>query len=301
MILDCCYSGTATAKTTKIKNLTPIFEKNFQNIKDEKKYGSGRFTITSSANDKLSWEMTNCKHSPEDKPHVHGAFTYYLLEGLRGGASHPITGEITLHNLQDWIQQKLPIENEQQPYSASSMATNTNNITIAFSIPTYKKYISDIENEIETYFPEEDSSFPSILYIIVGAKKLQELKDKDVANSKIPIFRKRITHKLEEYKNGVITWCDNLPNDIKILLGRQTGTRDVVYLFSSTVAALEIDSINVIGENLSPILDLIGNEVKYNPIYKKDSNDLKVTTFLMRFASLSQGFLNSNGTIINKI
>jgi hypothetical protein len=296
MILDCCYSGTATAKTTKIKNLTPIFEKNFQNIKDENKnYGSGKFTITSCANDKLSWEMVNCKHSPEDQPHIHGAFTYYLLEGLRGGAAHPITGEITLHNLQDWIQQKLPKENEQQPYSASSMATNTNDITIAFSLPTYKKYISDIENEIEDYFPQDDPLFPSILYIIVGAKKLQELKDKDVANPKIPIFHERISRKLEEYKRGVITWCDNLPNDIKILLGQQTGTRDVVYLFSSTVAALEIDKIGIVGENLSPILDLIGNEVKYNAKYKKDvKNDSKVTTFLMRFATLSTGFLNNN-------
>jgi uncharacterized caspase-like protein len=297
IILDCCYSGTATAKTTKVKNIKPIIEKNFNfNKVNKKKYGAGKFTITSCAKDMESWERQNCIHSKEDTPHEHGAFTYYLLEGLRGGAAHPTTGEITLTNLQDWIQQQVPKGSEQEPYLAASEATNTNAIRIAFSTSQYKKYISDIENDLETDFPEEDPDFPSILYIIVGAKKLQELKDKDSSNPKIPIFHERISRRLEKYKSEVIIWCDKLPEDIKIQLGQQTGTKDVVYLFTETVASLEIDIISTVGENLTPILDLMGNKVKYNATFKKNINDPTVTAFLTRFASVYAGFPSNNGT-----
>src|SRR5687767_1475496 len=93
LILDCCFSGAATkdtkAENTAIKNVRPYLETNIEINADKENYGGseGKFTIISSATDMISWEVKDCTHQENSQPHVHSHFTYYLLQGLEGGAA----------------------------------------------------------------------------------------------------------------------------------------------------------------------------------------------------------------------
>jgi hypothetical protein len=87
-----------------------------------------------------------------------------------------------------------------------------------------------------------------------------------------------------------MAWCDNLPNNIKIQLDQETEERDVADLFSRTIGVLQLSSISVVGDNLTRILELLGNEVKYNVRYKEGINDINI--FIKRFANLYKGFIS---------
>ncbi|MGB9168953.1 MAG: caspase family protein [Nitrososphaeraceae archaeon] len=188
IVLDCCYSGVATEDTRggeTIKDLTPVLDRNIGNIKD-RNYGSGKFIISSSANDQVSWGMTDCTHFGDYKePHPHSEFTYYLLEGIRGAAADETTGEITLIFLCQYINQKLSEKNKQNSYMTFSEGSNLNAITIALSVDKFDYYITSLEKTIKERFPEGDSSFPPISYISDCAKKLNELKSKNPDNPNI--------------------------------------------------------------------------------------------------------------------
>ncbi len=149
LILDCCFSREVTKHTkdgsTNIKDIRPFLESSIGYNTDKENYGEGegKFTIVSSATDKVSWEVKDCIHQVNSQPHIHGAFTYYLLQGLEGGATDENSGMITLGSLQQYIDTKMSKDRRQILYTNTSQGTNINNILIALSIPKYK---DNIEN-----------------------------------------------------------------------------------------------------------------------------------------------------------
>jgi hypothetical protein len=266
MILDCCYSGAATKGAKEgSKNLIPVVEQKIVNAQG-KNYGSGKFTIASCAASKVSWEKADCKHSDKDIPHVHGAFTYHLLEGLFGGAADSTSGEITLLSLQQYIDNKLA-EKDQKSFVNTNEATNPHGIRIALSVDRYTSFIIGLEKKIQSDFPPGDSSFPSIKDIIYGAQVLKNLKEKNPDNPKIRTFTDTLSSKLKEFKDGLIIWCNNLPIDVQKEIENKTA-KGGIDLFVNGLSELELESVGKVAPQLAGILNLIGGEVKRQQEYK---------------------------------
>jgi len=300
MVLDCCYSGVATEGTRgdgseTIKDLIPVLDRNIGNIKD-KNYGTGKFTISSSANDQVSYEKKECTHPGDNKePHTHGEFTYYLLEGIRGGAEDKTTGEITLLSLQQYINQKLVEKKRQNSYINISEGSNLNAITIALSLEKFGSYITSLADTIETYFPEGDSSFPVFRKIRQGTVKLKEMKSKKPDDLKILTFSDLLESKLKKYKEEVIAWCTRLPDDVQIQIESTTDT-DSVALFRDSVTKLDLESVITIGAKISPVLNVIEMEVKNNISYAND-RDPNLRNFLQQLAPAYKLYKSMIGTM----
>jgi hypothetical protein len=300
MVLDCCYSGIATEGTRgdgsdTIKDLKPLLDRNIGNIKD-KNYGTGKFTISSSAIDQVSYEKKDCTHVGDDRePHTHGEFTYYLLEGIRGGAEDENTGEITLLSLQQYINQKLVEKKKQNSYINISEGSNLNAITIALSLNKFNGYITSLENTIKTYFPEGDSSFPSFKKIRQGAIKLKEMKSKRPDNPNIFSFGDLLRSKLNNYKKGVLNWCTRLPDDVQIKIESITDT-DSVAIFRNTVTKLDLESVITSGAKIFPILNVIDMEVK-NDVSYVDDKDPNLMNFLQQLDPAYKLYKSMIGTM----
>ena len=300
MVLDACYSGVATEGTRgdgseTIKDLTPILDRNIGNIED-KNYGTGKFTISSSANDQVSYERENCTHIGDDRePHHHGEFTYHLIEGIRGGAADETSGEITLLSLQQYIDQKLAEKKKQNSYLNISKGSNLNAITIALSLDKFRSYITSLEDTIKKYFPEDDSSFPSFRYILQGARKLQELKSKTSEKTSVLSFNDLLTSKLNIYKKGIINWCTRLPEDVQIIIDDVTD-KDSVAKFKNSVSKLDLKSVVTEGSKISKILDVVEMEVKNNISYAND-RDANLKNFLEQLDPAYKAYKSMIGTI----
>jgi hypothetical protein len=302
LILDCCFLGVATKDTKdgsgEIKDVRPYLETNIGINADKENYGEGggKFTITSSATDKVSWEVKDCTHQENSQPHVHGAFTYHLLQGLEGGAADENSGIITLGSLQQYIDTKMSEEKKQNSYKHASQATNINNVLIALSIPKYKDKIENLVNEINQYLDiPPESSFPDIKYVIAGAKKLKELKSINPTNQSINTINERISSQLELYKQGVINWCISLPDDVIFEIEKNTNTRrGFIEDFRNQVSILDVDTLADTNANWKGFLISIGNEVRNNNKYA-DKDDPKLGPLLMNL-SASYKFYNTRAS-----
>jgi uncharacterized caspase-like protein len=300
LILDCCFSGAATKDTKdgsgEIKDVRPYLETNIGINADKENYGEGegKFTITSSATDKVSWEVKDRTHQSNSQPHVHGAFTYHLLQGLEGGAADENSGIITLGSLQQYIDTKMSEEKKQNSYKHASQATNINNILIALSITKYKDNIENLVNEINQYLEiPPESSFPDIKYVIAGAKKLKELKSINPTNQSINTINERISSQLESYKQGVINWCISLADDVVFEIEKNTNTRrGFIEDFRNQAASLQCETLAGIDVEWKSFLISIGNEVRNKNNYL-NKNDPKLGTLLTNL-SVSYKFYNSS-------
>jgi caspase domain-containing protein len=289
LVLDCCFSGTATKDTkgegSDIQDPRLYLETNIGYNAEKEQYGEGegKFTITSTAADKVSYEVKDCTHQENSQPHVHGALTYYLLQGLEGAAADANSGKITLGSLQQYIDTKMYNDRKQKSYTHGSQVTNINNILIALSITKYKDNIKNLENEITQYLDIPDTSFPIIKYVIAGAKKLKELKSINPTNQSITTINERITSQLELYRRGVFDWCIALTDDIVFKIENNT-TRGFVDDFRSQVGALQCNTLADIDEKWKNFLNSIGNEVRNNTKYT-DKNDPKLGTLLANLSA----------------
>jgi uncharacterized caspase-like protein len=289
LVLDCCFSGTATKDTNAKGNEIPdprlYLETNIGYNTEQEQYGEGegKFTITSTAANKASYEVKDCIHQENNQPHVHGALTYYLLQGLEGAAANPNSGIITLGSLQQYIDTKMYEDKKQKSYTHGSQVTNINNILIALSITKYKDNLENLVTEINQYLDIPDSSFPIIKYVIAGAKKLKELKSINPTNQSITTINERITSQLELYKKNVINWCIALPDDIVFKIENNT-TRGFIDDFRRQVGALQCNTLSDIDEKWKRFLNSIGNEVRNNINYT-DKNDPNLDPLLANLSA----------------
>lgn len=103
-ILDCCYSGLATKDKGDFNLMTKVDEHVLDFVSD------GRIILASSGEDQKSREILReheiaVVHEGENKAHPHGAFTYFLLEGIDSGRT-------TLSELNTYVIEKMKELNE---------------------------------------------------------------------------------------------------------------------------------------------------------------------------------------------
>jgi Caspase domain len=85
MVLDCCYSGIATA--TRGGGLDEVDAiKNLNDALRLESTGSGRFILASARADEKARERKQ-KHARDGDEHIHGLYSFHLIEALRGAAA----------------------------------------------------------------------------------------------------------------------------------------------------------------------------------------------------------------------
>ncbi len=103
-IADTCYSGASGGRTTLVtKTRANLSEKFVERIAK----GRGRVIITSCSANEVSKEDDNLGH---------GIFSYYLMEGLKGGADRDEDGIITVDELFSYISRKVPEASNQDQH-----------------------------------------------------------------------------------------------------------------------------------------------------------------------------------------
>ena len=106
--IDSCYSGSAGGKTFfsdadvgKAENISDEFLKTLESS------GTGRIVITASSANEVALESNELGH---------GVFTYFLLEGLKGGADLNNNGFITVDEVYDYVHSEVAKESENQQH-----------------------------------------------------------------------------------------------------------------------------------------------------------------------------------------
>jgi hypothetical protein len=112
LILDCCHSGVTAEPQKGSADLSGRFYDSLTNDQ-QTVMGSGKFILASSGADEKSREMNACHGLKildkkldelefEDlEKHNHGVMTYYLLEGMNGGAAED--GAVKIGRLYDYV------------------------------------------------------------------------------------------------------------------------------------------------------------------------------------------------------
>ena len=95
-ISDSCYSGATAGRTFATASRRAVVSESFLNRLSK---GKGRIVLSASKASEVSEEREDLGH---------GVFTYYLLEGLRGGADTDRDGIITVDEAYGYVAKKVP-------------------------------------------------------------------------------------------------------------------------------------------------------------------------------------------------
>ncbi|MCU0559175.1 MAG: caspase family protein [Desulfobacterales bacterium] len=110
-IADSCYSGASGGRTISVGDLRATISDGFL---DRVAGGRGKVIITASSANEVSVEKDELQH---------GVFTYYLIEGLKGGADGDRDGMVTVDEAYRYVSDKVPqaTGQEQHPVRKGSV------------------------------------------------------------------------------------------------------------------------------------------------------------------------------------
>jgi uncharacterized caspase-like protein len=108
IMLDACKSGIAASGDKGSAAALTSYDEVFNlDEAEEQMQGRGRVLLASSGPDEKSRERLDCRHQfIGGDAHAHGAFTYYVLEGLSGRAATK-TSDVTLSTLHSFVADEL--------------------------------------------------------------------------------------------------------------------------------------------------------------------------------------------------
>lgn len=151
-ILDCCFSGAARAGKSG-GDVKPA-EKARGVMNDLFEEGNGRCVFASSLDVQSSYPMKGGEYS---------RFTYFLLEGLKGGNGAAVNehGIVTPSKLSNYIYQNIPLLKQQKPITKTAMS-------------------GDI---IIAYYPElaegREQETPLLQLLTANVKEFNEIRNRD--------------------------------------------------------------------------------------------------------------------------
>ena len=104
LIVDSCYSGASGGRTIPAGNFRATISEAFL---DRIAGGRGRIILSASAANEVSAEKDDLRH---------GVFTYFLLEGLLGGADTDKDGAVTVDEIYGYVSQHVPQATRQEQH-----------------------------------------------------------------------------------------------------------------------------------------------------------------------------------------
>jgi uncharacterized caspase-like protein len=295
IILDCCYAGIATTDMTKSKGpkvkMAPqeqekkrnLFSINVEKMIESSNEGQGKIVLASSEADAVSREKNDCIHGENSSPHSHGAFSYYLIEGLEGGAADP-DGIISIESLRKHIEDQMTREGKQKPIYSIAEASNFGNIKIAISQGIFEAKIKKLIAEAEELVvrPDPKTNLVAIVSLQDAAKKINKLIGLKEDHQEIPRLQELVDQSLEMYKQPTINWLDS---NVIVASEKINEIRDNFYdvELPNLVWSLSFDKLVTLSDSYIKALFYITSHVRRNTKFEgSDDQKLEVLTNQLR-------------------
>lgn len=316
-ILDCCYSG----HVMKDKGDSYVADKFDERVKDF--VAEGRIILASSGEDQKSREITKeheilIEHEGEEKLHPHGAFTYFLIEGIDRGYT-------TLYELNKYVTKEMEMLNQgiyncknQQCYFLASGSSDLEKTTIARShVEKNKKIIDSYIKIAEDHFGSCNTH--ELIVSVVDIQKALEIYPKSQEALDV---KNKIISSLEYCRNKVEDWIvDNtfpssdyilknfkklkdLARDVNYegIVRRSKNKRDISLLINLCLVGVgelsQDEFIETIKRYVSPSSP-VPTKKDYPQVYEKLPREIQVpdSTFIIPNSSDKEKFLENKTSV----
>jgi hypothetical protein len=273
-ILDCCYSGIATAKGNNERIEISLDVQ-----------GQGRIALASSEADDESRERSGCKHFDEDKEHPHGAFTSYLIDGMAGRAADK-DGVINIEALYKYAETQMTSSGKGKPTFSVQKGSQIPEIKIAIAPEKYKLRITEQITEVK-----KDIEVKTIEGFLKAARELGELESLEQANPALGDLKKKINdgmreiNKDENTDDKIQTWLSVHRMGTKILMDKDPSLRGLYSnFFNNYNSYLSYDGLSTINDLYSCLLSALFEE------FEAENEDEP------RFVNKCKGCVRNQGT-----
>jgi Caspase domain len=292
MFLDCCYAGIAT-KGEKVATSTVMADQETKNIysdqlqmivdspiaQTQEKHGRGNYVLASSEATATSREMNNCMHYGKQDSHTHGAFSFYLIEGLDGKAADPKTGVITVDNLRRHIELEMSKQERQIPMYRVTEGTNLESIIIAKSLARFNAKIAETIKEVRDFcsVKYKNSTLTDIQCLANAAKKVGELISLDPNNLEIEGLSNNISTAAKALFDPAIMWITENQGVARPKIN-EIETDLYPEGLMTLVQDLSIGHLQKIDQNTLNILIALFSQISANTKFESE-NDSRLTMF----------------------
>lgn len=210
MILDCCYSGIATQAERSGQEDTAHIN-SFREELTLEGSGGGRFIWASADADKTAREEER-QHALGGPKHVHGVFTFHLIEGLRGGPKDQF-GRISLAALGGHLDAAFKGDPKHTPQFSVGAASGAHDIFLTTVAEDLQKRLAERFDCVERLLGE--SSPTSVMAAI---QVLNELEKQGLTSEQIDQCFKQIERMIPDLRTKVFVWWTRNSNGIGIYL-----------------------------------------------------------------------------------
>ncbi len=214
MVLDCCYSGISAKGDKAVDDdlSRKAYQENLSAIE-----GEGSIVLAATEADKKAREE-EYTHGDGSK-HVHGAFTFHIIEGLDGKAVNP-DGIVTLGELVKYIGDET---RGKQNYRMSVVYGNAIERIMIAKDP--KKYTQTVDNLISEALSQCDKiSIMTLHNCTEGVLKIASL---DPKNQSVAQIKDRITQSLGHYKDKLDSYLTDNEVTLRPLVEKRTNDSEL--------------------------------------------------------------------------
>lgn len=175
LILDCCYSGIAAAPDSRATE-GEVEIKSFHDELQLKTDESGRYILASARANEQARE-TEQTHGMTKEKHVHGLYSFHLIEGLQGAAADDL-GYVSLDRLTKYIGDQFKGADAQHKPQIYGFGSGASGIELARRAEVVERELDRRYQEVASYLesrPYQKIGSPSPQALIAAADVLKEI------------------------------------------------------------------------------------------------------------------------------
>lgn len=200
-VLDCCHSGYATSKGN---GNNALFDDSLNGLE-----GKGRFILASSDSNQESKEFQVPEDQMQNTFHHHGAFSYYILQGLQGNAAND-KGIVTLEGVMRYASKRMFEHKKQEPKYYSEQASIPELIRLTIRSEDFQRIKQTEINNIKILMEGGQSVTSSRIAVLKEiSSKLNELlsyENDDATNNALTEFKSDLENEIQFYNDTLWNW-----------------------------------------------------------------------------------------------
>jgi hypothetical protein len=232
MILDCCYSGIAAEPDAEPRGGEEEADiESFRNELRLENTGSGRFILASARANEVAREMKQ-KHAFTNEEHVHGLYSFHLIEGLETGACDEL-GCVSLGKLIEYVEKQFEKGNAKHKPLHLSAGTGEFGIELTRRPEVVKKELERRYRDVDYYLKNK-----SLKPLIAATDILEEIGSRGDKTRQDEYFL-NIRRIFENQADRVSLWWIN--NYKEIL--RASGSSHSYSLLDSIIPNVDLNTV----------------------------------------------------------
>jgi uncharacterized caspase-like protein len=263
MILDCCFSGIATEKgaADETEHIKAFYKET-----ELEGTGSGRFIMASADADKTAREV-ELEHAFGGGKHVHGLFSFHLIEGLRGGPKDEF-GRINLGALVKHIDAAFKDDPKHRPQLNQVAAIGVHDIILTTAAAEFEQGLQKETGAVRQWL---DGQTPTD--VMVGIELLADLRRKRLESEAINELFNHAQIRLNDLKLRATTLDWWLRYKTPIL--KDTGRSDWYELLSRTLPSLELHALCELGRKEISFVSRAVDEIVGNKDHRRIVSEIR--------------------------